>query len=138
MSIYNIFSFLFFFSNNQLVIVTWLKPTIEMSQKSSREGGILRNSSQSDKSAASTTYSALSGRTVTLSPSSSRFREKYEIKNSNNLVTYNDHDMYLEAKNSKLFRELHSSEEVPTQEVSNSLHDPYDLHHIYGLRKYSL
>ncbi|KAF0750811.1 Uncharacterized protein FWK35_00011774 [Aphis craccivora] len=104
-----------------------------MSQKSSREGCALRNSSQSDKSTASMTNSDLSGRTVIIRPSSSSFREKHEIKNSNNLVTYNDRGD-LEAKNSKLSQELHPFEKVSTQEVSNSLHDPYDLHHIHGLR----
>lgn len=92
-----------------------------MSQRPLRKGGAARNTPQPDESTTSTTNSEKSRRTATLSPTRfSRIQEKHELQNLNNrLAAYIDRVKYLEAENSKLTQELHSSEEVTTREVSN-------------------
>lgn len=94
-----------------------------MSQRTSRKGGVTRNTPQPDESTASTTNSekSISKRTVTLSPTRfSRIQEKHELQNLNNrLAAYIDRVKYLETENTKLTQELHSSQEVVTREVSN-------------------
>jgi len=92
-----------------------------MSQRASRKGGAARNTPQPDESTTSTTNSEKSRRTATLSPTRfSRIQEKHELQNLNNrLAAYIDRVKYLEAENSKLTQELHSSEQVTTREVSN-------------------
>jgi len=94
-----------------------------MSQRTSRKGGVTRNTPQPDESTASTTNSekSISKRTATLSPTRfSRIQEKHELQNLNNrLAAYIDRVKYLETENTKLTQELHSSQEVVTREVSN-------------------
>lgn len=90
-------------------------------QRTSRKGSAARNTPQPDESTASTTNSEKSRRQGTLSPTRfSRIQEKHELQNLNNrLAAYIDRVKYLETENSKLTRELHSSQEVTTREVTN-------------------
>ncbi|VVC31625.1 Intermediate filament protein,Lamin Tail Domain,Intermediate filament protein, conserved site [Cinara cedri] len=91
-----------------------------MSQRVSRKGSAARNTPQPDEST-STTNSEKSRRLGTLSPTRfSRIQEKHELQNLNNrLAAYIDRVKYLETENSKLTKELHSSQEVTTREVTN-------------------
>lgn len=96
-------------------------PSTAMSQRTGRKGGAARNTPQPDESAASTTNSEKSRRTITLSPTRfSRIQEKHELQNLNNrLAAYIDRVKYLETENSKLTHQLQTSEEITTREVSN-------------------